>query len=397
MTKAGASQAIIDLDALAHNLAAVRAQVGKQVDILAVVKADAYGHGAVAVGRELIRQGAFGLGVARVEEGLELREGGIQAPILVLGGIFPEQAPQVVAGDLEAVVWSLPVVRALGLAARAKGKRSPIHIKVDTGMGRLGLLPDQVGPAALEMAREAGVEIAGILTHFASADDPDKSYTEHQVKVFRKAADEIRERGIAVPRRHAANSAILLDGFQAYFEMVRPGIMLYGSYPSPQMVRRVSLRPVMTWKTRVLQVQEMPAGSFISYGRTFRTERPSRIATLPVGYADGLNRLLSNCWSVLVRGQKAPLIGRVCMDLIMVDVTDIPGVQVEDEVVLLGRQGDQEISAEDWALALKTIPYEIYCWVSKRVPRVYCRGTALAEPGGARSGRRRASTGARGK
>jgi len=392
-----ASEAIIDLDALAHNLAVVRAQVGEQVDILGVVKADAYGHGAAVVSRELMRQGAFGLGVARVEEGLELRETGIQAPILVLGGIFPEQAPQTVAGDLEVVVWSLPVVRALGAAARAAGKRARIHIKVDTGMGRLGLLPDQVVPAAVQMAREPGVKIAGVLTHLACADDPDKSYTEHQVSLFQKTADAVRAQGIRIPRRHAANSAAVLDGPRGCFEMVRPGIMLYGSYPSPQMIQRIPLCPVMTWKTRVLHLQDLPAGSDISYGGTFRTERPSRIATLPVGYADGFNRLLSNRWNVLVRGKKAPLVGRVCMDLIMIDGTDIPGIQVEDEVVLLGRQGDQKISAEDWARALNTIPYEIYCCVSKRVPRVYTGGVEPAKPRGAKPRRQRASTGTRGK
>lgn len=394
MNENNSTQAVIDLDAVAHNLNAVRRRVGKAVDILGVVKADAYGHGAAAVGRELLKRGAFGLGVARVEEGLALRAAGIRRPILILGGIFPEQAPEVVAGNLEVVVWSLPVVKALGRSACSVRRKAGIHVKVDTGMGRLGLLPERAVATAVEMAREAGVEIRGILTHFANADEPDKSYAEHQANALRRTAAAIRRQGITIPRRHAANSAVVLEGSGEYFEMVRPGIMLYGSYPSPRMLKNVALRPVLTWKTRVLQLQELAAGSSISYGRTFRAERPSRIATLPVGYADGFNRLLSNRWSVLVRGKKAPLAGRVCMDLTMADVTDIPGVEVGDEVVLLGRQGNQEISAEDWAWALDTIPYEVYCRISRRVPRVHLRSGKI--PAAADS-RPRPATGLRGK
>jgi len=362
----------IDLGALTHNYQEVVRRAGKR-KILAVVKAQAYGHGAVRVSQHFLALGADMLGVAFVEEGRELREGGIQAPVLVMGAIFPEQAEALVRLGLTPLVYNDTIAKALSDAARKFKKEIPVHVKVDTGMGRIGLVPEAAIDFIARIRKLDGIRIEGLMTHFADADLKDKQFASKQMDRFETLMKALAAQGITIPICHAANSAAVLDFDRAFFMMVRPGLMLYGYNPLEAALDgpRIDVRPALSLVTRIAFLKRTPAGVPISYGRTFVTKRESLIATIPVGYADGYARGLSNRGEALVRGTRVPVAGRVCMDMTMLDVTDVPGVREGDDVVLIGAQGGERITAEDIATKTGTIPYEVLCGISSRVPRVY--------------------------
>jgi alanine racemase len=361
----------IDLAALRWNLRQVRAKVGAQVKILSMVKANGYGHGAPAVARALVEEGSDAFGVATLEEGVELRQAGIRAPILVVAGIFLDQLDQFFEHHLTPVVHELDVMQRLEAAARNRGKTLDVHVKIDTGMGRLGFLANEMDGWLGELKKLKALRLQGIFSHFSTAEDVAGDFTRAQLVTFSNLIQRLRAEGIAPRLVHLANSAATITLPAAYFDMVRPGIMLYGIYPSAAMANQIELKPVLSWQTRIEQLKKVSAGTSISYGQTFVAERESLIATLPVGYADGYSRLLSNRGAALVRGERAPVVGRVCMDLTMLDVTAIANVQQGDEVVLLGRQGDAEISADEMAGWANTISYEVLTSIAARVPRFY--------------------------
>jgi alanine racemase len=367
----------INVAALRHNLREARALVGAAVDVLAVVKAGGYGHGAVTAARAFAAAGAAALGVATVEEGAELRGAGLESPILVLGGTLPGQEDDVLRHAVTPAVWDLDTARALGERATAVGRSVPVHVKVDTGMGRLGVLPEAVAAFGEGLRAIPGIRVDGVFSHFASAEDVSGPAVARQMALFADALEQLARAGVRPARQHLANSAAVMTlpaACRAPYSMVRPGIMLYGVPPDPALAGQAALEPGMRFRTAVVQVKRVPAGTPVSYGQTFRTARPSVLATIAVGYADGYPRALSNRGHVLVRGRRAPIVGRVCMDLTVVDVTDIDGVGAGDEVVLWGRQGDGEITCSEVAAWADTIPYELLTRVGARVPRVYADG-----------------------
>lgn len=364
------THAHVDLDALRHNLAAVRALTRPGTRVLAPVKGDAYGHGAPAVARALEAAGVDWFGVALVEEGAQLREAGVTRPVLCLGGVGRHGSEEAVARGLTPVVYDEGDAARLDAAAARAGRPIPVHLKVDTGMGRLGVPTAQWERFLDRIAGFRHLEVEGLLTHFAVSEAPDATYTLEQGRRFREALAQARARGVHPRLLHTCNSGGLLTRPELHLDMVRPGIVLYGVAPAPHLRDRVPLRPVMRVATQVLFVKDLPRGASVSYGRTWVARRPSRIATLPVGYADGYPRALANRADVLVRGRRCPVVGVVCMDLVMVDVTDLAEpVESGDEVVLLGAQGDERITADELAGHVGTIPYEILCGFSERVPR----------------------------
>jgi len=360
----------VDLEAIADNVRAIVDLVGPNVEVMAVLKADAYGHGAVRVAHTALNNGASWLGVACLGEAMELRRAGITAPILALGYTPPWQARAAVLADAVTTLFSIEVAEALSRAALDLGRTARVHIKVDTGMGRLGLLPDEVIPFARQATRLPGLEMDGIFTHLAAADDADPSYTLWQLERFEAVLATLREEGIQPRRVHAANSAALLRFPQSHYTMVRPGLAMYGLSPSREAPVPPAFAPALRFACQVAQVKNLPVRSYVSYGCTFRTERPSRIAVIPVGYADGFRRAPAHWGVVLVRGQRAPIVGRVCMDQTMIDVTDIAGVRPGDEVVLIGSQGSDAITVDEVAERLGTINYEVVSEILARVPRM---------------------------
>jgi alanine racemase len=362
----------IDLKALAFNYRQIKKKIPKEARVMGVVKADAYGHGSVPVALELERLGAEYLGVAMCEEGVELRKGGVKAPILILGGIYSEeQADDVLRYRLTPVVFEKKALHLLSKKAKRADKKVKVHLKIDTGMGRLGVSLGSWSNFLSELKRFENIEAEGILSHFSMANEDGGTFSSEQWEKFQTAVKVAEGQGIHCKYFHIANSANLAAYPFSSGNLVRPGIMLYGSYPSPSLRDLIKLQPVMTLKTKIHFLKSVVPGTKISYGGTFVTQRETRIATLPIGYADGYNRQLSNRGEVLIRGKKAPVIGRVTMDYIMVDVTDIPHVSTGDEVVLLGKQGKERITAEEIAEKIHTISYEVFCSVGKRVPRVY--------------------------
>lgn len=360
----------IDLAALRHNFRLVRHQAGADRQVLAIVKADAYGHGAREVARALEAEGVDLFGVALLEEAKDLRAAGIQAPILILGGIHPGQEVGFFRPGLIPCIFDLETARRLNAAAQAAGQILDCHLKIDTGMGRVGFYNGELDQVLPELAKLRHLRIDGVMSHLAVADELPHPFTDEQLSRFRRAVARIRAAGHAPRYLHIANSAALFAHDIPECNLVRPGIVLYGALPSAHFAGRLDLRPVMHWRTSIAMLKTLPTGSGVSYGRRFIATRPTLIATLPVGYADGYNRGLTNRGEVLVRGCRAPVAGTVCMDWTMIDVTDVPGVQVGDEVTLLGEADGQWIRAEDWAEKIGTIPYEVFCQVSKRVPRV---------------------------
>lgn len=365
----------VDLDHIAHNIVQIRNHIPQPVKIMAVVKADGYGHGAVETAKVLLYHGADAIGVAICDEGIALRENHIFVPILVLGFTPEPRFDDMIRHDLTQTVFSLDMARALSRAAVRLGKKVRIHIKVDTGMSRLGFLPTETAAKEIEeITRLPQLVAEGIYTHFATSDSLDKSFTEEQFERFVRFMEVLEGRGVRIPVRHVSNSGALKDCPSMNMDMVRTGILLYGHAPAVEVgTGPLSLLPAMSLKTRVSMVKKIDADVSVSYGRTFYTNRKTTVATVPVGYADGYFRGLNRGGRVLVGGGSAPIIGNICMDQFMIDITDIPNVRAGDEIVLMGRQGDSEITADELAAILHTISYEILCGVGKRVPRVYIK------------------------
>jgi len=367
----------IDLNAIAHNIQAIRRKVGGRVKIMAVVKADGYGHGATEVAKVASQSGADCLGVAIPEEGIELRSSGITAPILILGLTPPEKVQEVVKYNLSQALSTTELAKALSAEAQKLGKVAKVHIKIDTGMSRIGVSPEDAVNFVKQILTLKAIEIEGIFTHFSVSDSvsnaKDKTFTELQIHKFKWVVARLEENGIQIPIKHIANSAGVLNFPSSYFDMVRPGIIIYGLYYSRGVAVAENLQPAMTFKTAIIYLKTVAPEASISYGRTFTTEKESIIATLPVGYADGYNRLLSNKGEVLIKGRRAPIVGRVCMDMTMIDVSHIPEVKIGDEVVLFGKQGNAEIPMDEIADKTNTIVNEVACSIGKRVPRVYLR------------------------
>jgi alanine racemase len=375
----------VDLTAISHNVRELRRVTTPSSELMAVVKADGYGHGAIEVAKAALENGAVHLGVARIEEGVHLRQHGISAPILILGYTLPEQYPVLISNDLTQTVYAFDAAETLSATAIRLNKKAKIHIKIDTGMGRLGILPDNSRISMLgkhlpgnahriidSIFGLSHLEIEGVYTHFSTADSHDKTFSLLQLNRFLEFLDELKIQGMEFPVRHAANSAAIIDIPETHLDMVRAGISLYGFYPSPEVDRtRIDLVPAMTLKTRIVHVKMVPAGFHLSYGMTYQTEHPTVIATVSAGYADGLNRLLSSRGQMLVRGNRAGIVGRVCMDLSLLDVGHIPDVHVGDEAVIFGKQRDEAITVEDVADELNTIHYEVVTSLSPRVARCY--------------------------
>ena len=361
----------IDLNAFSHNLKQVRLKVGKDRKIISIIKADAYGHGAVEIAKRSSVSGADMLGVSTVGEGIELREAEIESPILLLGGCSKGDAEYIVSYNLKSIIYSFDAVLNLSKEAERQGKIADVHIKVDTGMGRIGIQSDEVMGLVKKVSSLKNIKIEGILTHFATAYEVDKEFTERQIKIFKGVIEELKKSGFLFSFMHASNSAAIVNYPDSYFNTVRPGIILYGSIPFDFPVEDFLIKPVMSWKTSIVHLHNTPEKTGISYGRRFVTKRDSIIATIPVGYADGYSRSLSNKVQVLVGGRRVNQIGTICMDMCMIDVTDLPDVKVGDDVVLLGRQGGEEIRVEELASIAGTIPYEIFCSIGRRVRRVY--------------------------
>jgi alanine racemase len=360
----------IDLEAVAYNVRQVKQLVGPEVKILAVLKADAYGHGALTVARTTLNNGASFCGVASVNEAIKLRDGGIEAPILVLGYTPPWLAKKALLRDITLTLYDSDVAQIYNRAAVELRRTARVHLKVDTGMGRLGLLPDQVIPFVESIQQLPNLDLEGIFTHFSVADEDDLSYTRWQLRRFRRVLEHLKEMGVTFRIIHCANSAATLRLPESHFDMVRLGLAMYGLPPSAHVPLPAGSRPALTWKTSIAQVKTLPSGSYVSYGNTYQTEGEETIAVIPVGYADGFRRAPTRWQAVLVRGQRAPIVGRVCMDQTMINVDHIPGVRIGDEVVLIGKQGEDEITANEVANWLGTINYEVVSEILARVPRV---------------------------
>ncbi|MFO8082888.1 MAG: alanine racemase [Desulfobacterales bacterium] len=375
----------IDLGAIAHNVAQLRKITSPKAKLMAVVKADAYGHGAVQTAKAALSSGADVLGVARINEAIVLRQAGISAPIQIFGYTPPLMTETLIKHDLTQTVFSYHSATELSKTALAHGKKIRIHIKVDTGMGRLGLTTDclEISSSDFNMTQSSlkqvesivtlpGVIAEGIMTHFASADSADKTFAKKQFAIFSDFIHHLSKKGIKFEVRHAANSAAVMDLPESHLDLVRPGISIYGLYASDEVDKsKAVLKPVMALKAKVVHVKKVPSGFSVSYGHTYRTRKPTTIATVSAGYADGFNRLFSSCGFMLVRGIRAPVIGRVCMDLTMLDVGHIPDVNAGDEVVIFGTQNNESIHVDELAKKLSTINYEIVSTITARVPRVY--------------------------
>ncbi len=378
------TRAEINLDNIGHNVSEFRRLLGPDVQIMAVVKADGYGHGSVEVARAARQAGGSCLAVALVEEALELRRAGIEVPVLLLGCTDPADVPLLLKHNLTPALFDLEKAKLFSSRCASVEKPLPVHLKIDTGMGRIGVRPADAAGFIAAVSRLPGLKLEGIFTHLSSADEDDdsaKAYTAGQLQLFDGVIAAAREKGIFPPVCHAANSAAALLFPQSRYNLVRIGISLYGCYPAPWMQNHaaVKLRPAMSLKSKIVFIKEVPPQTPLSYGRTYRTAERSIIATVPIGYADGYHRRLSNRSEVLVRGRRAPVIGRICMDQMMIDVSRIEGAAEGDEVVLYGIQESERITVEEVAQLLGTINYELLCNVGKRVPRCYLRRGRFAE------------------
>ena len=362
----------IDLDALCANLDLVREKCGAKV--MAIVKADAYGMGATTVALAAEENADF-FGVSSIAEAVEIRRAGIRKPILILGRMPVSAYPLAVEYDIRVTMFLYEDALALSQEAQRQGKNAIVHLAVDTGMSRIGFqATEESADLCVKMAQLPNLTIEGLFSHFACADCADLTSAKEQAALFAQFDTMLKARGIQVPIRHLNNSAGIMN-FGAKYEMVRSGIVTYGLYPSDEVApQALPVKPVMQWVSRVAFVKTLPAGRAIGYGSTYTTTRETVVATLPVGYADGYRRSLSNAFHVLIHGKKAPILGRVCMDQIMVDVTQIPDVKLDDKVILIGTSGGETITAEDMAAATGTINYEIVCGLSRRIPRAYYRG-----------------------
>lgn len=365
----------IDLDAVAYNMQSMQKNLKPGTGMIGVVKTDGYGHGAVPVAKT-IDPYVEGYAVATIDEALILRRHGIRKPVLILGVTHPSRYEELIENQIRPAVFTLAQAEPLSDMAQKKGKRAKIHLALDTGMSRIGMTPDEEGAdLAAEIAALPGIEVEGMFTHFAKADETDKTAAGVQLHKYLHFVELLGKRGVEIPVKHCSNSAAIMDLQEAHLDQVRAGISIYGMYPSDEVFKeRVPLRPVMALKSYITYVKTIGPGTEVSYGGTFRAEKTMRIATVPVGYGDGYPRALSGKGHVLILGQEAPILGRVCMDQMMVDVTDIPGAAEDTEVTLIGQDGTRTITVEDIARWGNGFHYEIVCDIGKRVPRVYCSG-----------------------
>ena len=363
----------VDLDRFAANLREVRSLAAPVRDLLLVVKADAYGHGAVDIAEAAADEGVAVLGVATLHEGIQLRQAGCALPIIVLSPLLPGEIPEAVGHGLDPTVCDLAFAQALSLAAVAADRPQRIHVEIDTGMGRIGVREEDAESFLESVVALAGLRLASLFTHFPDADSDDLAFTRDQARRFRELLDRLERRGIRAPRVHAANSAGTVNLPEWRFDWVRVGLLAYGHAPLGRHAA-LALEPVMSFKSRLVQVRDLPAGVPISYARTFVTARPTRTGVVAVGYGHGYSWLLSNRGQMLVRGRRVPILGRVTMDLTMVDLTEVPGASVGDEVVLFGEQGEAALPLEEVARWSETLPYEVMCTIGKRVTRIYVRG-----------------------
>lgn len=367
--------AAVDLSAILYNMERMHSHIAPETMMMGVIKTDGYGHGAIQIGRELEKLPyVFGYAVATAEEALALRQGGLQKPVLILGYTFPYSYEALIDQEIRAAVFREDTLEELSACAKRLGKKAKVHIKVDTGMSRVGIRPDEEGLSFLQKAcRLPGIEIEGIFTHFARADEKDKTSARTQLSAFCsfvEAAEKLT--GIVIPIKHCSNSAGILELPEANLSLVRAGITLYGLSPSEEVPKEIlTLRPALALKSHLVYVKEVEAGTPVSYGGTFVTEKRTRIATIPVGYGDGYPRSLSGKGHVLIRGRRAPILGRVCMDQFMVDVTDIPEAKEGDEVTLIGKDGGEELTMEELGALSGRFNYELACDLGKRIPRIY--------------------------
>lgn len=368
-TKYRPTWAEINLDAVRYNLESIREVLDEEVSIMAVVKANAYGHGLCEVSKVLVESGVNYLGVATVDEALTLRKSGLKIPILVLGSVLEEEAKAAVKDDVTLTLCTQELLECLRKISK-KGKKPRVHIKIDTGMGRIGVWHEDAAEFIRKVSEDTSIDIEGVYTHFSSA-GRDELVTKIQISDFEKVLEQIEKEGISVKYKHAANSIAVVDWKKSHLNLVRPGILFYGVYPKRSFTRDFNLKPVMNLKTKIVHLKDTPPGRSISYGRTYITQKNTKIATIPIGYADGYGRILSNKAKALVRGRYVRIVGMVTMDQTLLDVGGIKDVSVGDEVVLIGRQGDSEISIERIAKLAGTIPYEILSAITDRVPRVY--------------------------
>ena len=376
-----ATRAEINLKAFKHNLQNLKKILGPNTGIMAIIKADAYGHGAIPCAKAALECGVQYLGAGVIQEGIELRKNGITDPILILGSIFLDESADLVHHDLATIVCTTSLAEELSKQGKKQGKIVKVHIKVNTGMNRLGVRPEDLSALVEKIETLPNLKLEGLSTHFSSADDEDTSITKDQIEIFQKTLVVFQKLRIHLPITHLANSSALLRFPESRGEIVRPGLILYGALPSPilhpivkEACKKENLQnfqPVMQWKSKIILLKLTPKGQPLSYSRKYFTEKKSLIATIPLGYADGLNRKLSNNMDVLIKGKRAPQVGNICMDMILIDVSEVPNVQLGEEVVIFGKQGDEEISVEELADRCDTIPYELLCNVSKRVPRIY--------------------------
>ena len=370
MTTFRPTWAEIDLNAVRENLACVKGLINNDKAIMAVVKANAYGHGLCRISEVLIDEGVDYLGVATVDEALKIRKSGINVPILVLGSVLEEEADIAVRNNITLTLCDERLLNILSDLAKATNLKPMVHVKIDTGMGRIGVWHEEATDFIKKVAKEKEIELEGVYTHFSSA-ARDKVFTQMQIESLDKVLKEVREKGIEIKYTHAANSVAVVDWKDAHFNMIRTGIMLYGVYPKKNFKKQFKLKPVMNLKTKIVHLKDTPAGRSISYGRTYITQKATKIATIPIGYADGYGRILSNKAEALINGQYVKVVGMVTMDQTILDVGHIPDVKVGDEVILIGRQGDAEIHIEKVAKLAGTIPYEILSQITDRVPRIY--------------------------
>lgn len=360
----------VDLSALVSNYMFLKSRLPKGTKVMAAVKANAYGHGIVEVSRKLIECGIDYLGVACIDEALMLRKYFARKPVLNLGVFLRHDIETVLENNITVTVADLNAAKTLNAAARRLKKKARVHVKIDTGMGRLGVWHEEAEEFIIQLCSMDNLVIEGLYTHFPSADS-DEAFTKSQITAFCVLVNRLQTRGVSIPIKHAANSMAIIGFKDAHFNLVRPGLALYGLHPKDELLGKIDLRPVLSFKTKVAYMKKVAKGRSISYGRTYVTDKEAIIATLPVGYGDGYNRLLSNKGHVIIRGVRCPVVGVVCMDQTMVDVSCVKGVRIDDDVVLIGSQGAGKIRVEDIAALCRTIPYEVVCWISPRVPRVF--------------------------
>lgn len=364
----------IDLDILANNMRNIKKLAGDK-EVMAVVKADAYGHGALDVAPCLLENGASKLAVAMLTEAIELRNNNITAPIMILGYTPIYLGEELIKYNIEQTIYDLNYAKELSNLAIKLNKKAKIHIALDTGMGRIGFLPtDESFNAICEICNLPGLDVIGIFTHFSSSDEKNKEYTQYQFNQIYNFIERLEVNEINIPIKHASNSAAIIDLPNTYLDAVRAGIILYGYYPSDEVKKdNLSIKPALTLKAKIAHVKELDSGMYISYNRTFKTSRKSKIATIPIGYADGYIRTLKHEAKVIVNGQLAPIVGNICMDQFMIDVTDIDNVKSGDEVILLGESNEVKFNADDLAKCMNSINYEVLCLLKNRVPRAYIK------------------------